>query len=721
MRLLIAVFLLGACNLKTVTANFTTANANSERQPVFILEFDSLTRKYCTGTFSNISVNHKKLISGVSISATGISIPKNNPKIGKAVITIVNEGLDVSDFITQNNLHQVNATIKFGFQSLADSDFMSFDRWIVSEIHPTKTGDEIVLILRDASALATKKVFGFEQTTNLDEPNCTGSDGSIVQPPHNVDLDVDSTTGFIDTTNLPAEISEYIRVGVIIQNTTIEYTLINSGTQFGSAGTPIAGFGSPQEGLKDDQTVKQIIACVADTDSALRLFVLHFLLSTDDGTGHAYYDLTSYDSNFKGFGVGLTDSDVNIDQIENFMGLVNVNSIPFSSDAGTSAGIVYRTTGKEKNALEFISEFLNGFGAFLFVGSIGKWELGTYDSTEIFTEFTSVVDFAEDDVLDFKYSIDWRNLINQMDFRYDSQLYGYLPDGKESTISKELTLKLDASVTAYGAPSRNFQITNDFSGVSTTNNFILNCYARKWLYAFANPPANFSLKSRTKNILYDPGDKVLFSLAKEIDMTGASSSRGWSDKKSIITGQDIVMVAGRFDVTYRGILFDIFDEVSGFHTDDTEITAGDMDDSTLDPTGLNTVAINAKHAFIDFSSSLHTSDAFRFTIQWTNPNSGTSHHLFSIALHVQTAVPATIFTVVVDKYIRYFSGDSNTIKRTFFCVDESLGGTNVEKIKIAAFDLRTTADGAVTGAEVPSSMTVTSIIRTNLDKTISVV
>ena len=83
---------------------------------------------------------------------------------------------------------------------------------------------------------------------------------------------------------------------------------------------------------------------------------MHLLLSTDDGSGHAYYDLTSYDSNFKGFGVGLTDSDVDIDQIENFMGLVNINSIPFSSDAGNNAGVVYRTTGQKKNALEFISE-----------------------------------------------------------------------------------------------------------------------------------------------------------------------------------------------------------------------------------------------------------------------------------------------------------------------------------------------------------------------------
>ena len=208
-------------------------------------------------------------------------------------------------------------------------------------------------------------------------------------------------------------------------------------------------------------------------------------------------------------------------------------------------------------------------------------------------------------------------------------------------------------------------------------------------------------------------------------MTGASSSRGWSLKKSILTNQT-VNLSGRgknikFDVTYGGIVFDIFDKVSGFHTDDTELLEGDMDDATLDPTGSNTVAIAAAHAFIDFSASLHTTDAYRITIQWDNPNSGSSHHLFALALHIQDSVPLSSFTVIFSQFIRYFSGDSNTITRTFFVVDYAASLISVERIKLAAFDLRTVSNGAVAAEEQPDNMKVTSIIRTDFNKTISVV
>jgi len=291
--------------------------------------------------------------------------------------------------------------------------------------------------------------------------------------------------------------------------------------------------------------------------------------------------------------------------------------------------------------------------------------------------------------------------------------------------AKDKIMKLDDSVTQYGAARTNFRIKNGFSSASTPDNFLKNNYARKWLYAFGNPVAKWQLKTKTKNIIFDPGDKTTLSFAKEIDMTGASSSVGWSLKKSIITEQKINL-SGRgqsvkFDVTYKGLVFDIFDKVSNFHTDDTEILEGDMDDSTLDPTGSNTVALAAAHAFVDFSAGLHTSDAYRFTIQWENPNSGTSHHLFAIALHIQDSVPATIFTVIPSQFIRYFSGDALTIKRTFFCIEPALGSVNVERIKIAAFDLRQTDNSAVTGAEQPNNMKVTSIIRTDLNRTISVV
>jgi len=717
MKPLIWVCLFGVVNVKSTSANFDTENAKLvDRKPVFILEFSGLTRKYCTGTFNNITANHKKLISSVSFSPTGISIPKNNIRLGRAEFVVVNESLDVSDLVTQNNLHKLAITIKFGFQALDDTDFISFDKWAITDINPKDAGTEFVFVCQDASRLATKDIFNFDQKTGINGED-TGVHDTVV---------VDSTTGFIDPTIIPSEILNYMAVGILASGQNIGYRIIDSATQFGNSISPnnVVGripTGTENQVLEDNATVLQTIFFrdikFNDPDDwGLGKMILHILLTTDDASGHAFYDLANYDSNFKGFGVGMTSNEVNIDEIENFEGLISVNSIPYGED--DLGGRVHITNGEPRNALEFLSEFLNSLGAYFYMGSDGKWTIGTYDSSELISSFGSVVDFTEADTIDFQYSIDWNKLINQIDFEFNLSISGSKIGG---FTDKKVTIKLDESVTDYGANEKNFEIKNDLPQATVSNDFLQYCYARRWLYTFGNPPANFNFNSKTKNIIYDPGDHVLFSLDEEVDMTGASSSKGWSDKKAILTSQNILLAKGVFDVKYAGVLFDVFDKVSGFHTD-TTFSSGDMNDSTLDPTGSNATALESADAYIDVATPTMW-DAFRFKIQWTNPNNGTNlYNLFAVAIHVQTtAGPTDLFTVIVQPSMVYFTGNSDTVTRSFFCVDQSLQGTNVERIKIDIFDLRETDDTVVAAGDRPSSMTVTQIIATELNKTISVV
>ncbi len=717
MKPLIWVCLFGVVNVKTTTATFDTENALNNRLPVFILEFSGLTRKYCSDTFGDITGNHKKYISSVRLSATGIEIPKNNIKLGRAEIVVTNKDLDVTDLITQNNLNQLSVTIKFGFQGLNDADFFSFTNWVIVDIAFKDTGTEVAFTLQDASRLATKDIFGFEQRTGIDGDQAAGG---------HFTLTVDSTTGFIDPTAIPSEIRNYMAVGILASGQNVGYRVIDSGTQFGNAVSPlnVTGLiptGTEEQNMEDNSTVLQTVFFRdikenSPNDWGIGKMILHILLTTDDASGHAFYDLATYDSAFKGFGVGMTASEVNIDAIENFEGLISVNSIPYGED--DLGGRVHITTGEKRNALEFLAEYLNMVSAYMYIGSDGKWTIGTYDSSELVMKFAEVVDFDEGDTIDFQYLIDWKKLINQIDFKFSLLVAG----GKVGGFSgKDVTIKLDESVTDYGANTKNFEISNDLPQATVSDAFLQYCYARKWLYTFGNPPGKFSFNSRTKNIIYEPGDHVLFSLAEEVDTTGASSSRAWSDKKAILTGQDITFAKGVFDVSYKGIVFDILDEVSGFHTD-TTFASGDMDDSVLDPTGTDTEALHADHAYIDVGTPTMW-DAFRFTITWDNPNTGTNvYNLFAVAIHAQSLTPeADEFTVVVQPSMVYYTGNDDTITRDFFCVDQSLQAVNIERIKIAAFDLRTSAGAAIAGGDEPASMTVTQIIASELNKTISVV
>ncbi len=623
--------------MKTTTATFDTANALRNREPVFELSFDGLTRKYSTGTFGDISGDHKKYIADIRISPTKIDPIRNNVTIGKTSITVKDDSsLDVADLITQNDLHNIKATIKFGFQSLNIADFISFPDWRIIDIQPNPDKVSYTFVCEDASRLVATTIGKFAVTTNINE---SGSELSS----SNTTVTVNSTTGFIDATNIPAEIERYMSVGIRVDDELMTYASLG-GTTF----TVSRGAGATQQTVHaDDAEVTQILMFTQGSGTSSGagnlLFkpLLHLLLTTEDGSGHAYYDLSAYDSAFKDVGFGYTAAEVDITGIENLENLLFFNTVIHldsrESNSSQSMGIV-----EEINGFKAVEDlFLNPSGAFFFVNSDNQLSVGTFDSVELLTNFSSVVTFDDDDMVGFDYKVDWKNMINII------KVSTFI-DATTQSPNTSKSFKLNESVTDYGANSTPLRLNGwlvDGSGTGNQENFIENNYCRRWMYTFGNPPADFAFNSLTKNIVYEPGDHVTFDTTNEVDLTGANSSSGWTGKLGFLTSQDIGLRGNEFSVSYGGLIFNIFDKVSGFLTNEVTITSGSITRTALDFDSDVTFNLNANDAYHDLGGGVDTADGWRIIVTITPPNSATEHNLFAITfIPVDTTALTAAFT-----------------------------------------------------------------------------
>ena len=108
------------------TSNFNTENAKTEKKPVFVIEFDGISTKFCTGTFSDIDSNYKKYASKVQIIGANIDPIRFNFSSYGYDFDIIDINDTVTGLFASNNLMNNKVTIKFGYQNLAIADFIEY-------------------------------------------------------------------------------------------------------------------------------------------------------------------------------------------------------------------------------------------------------------------------------------------------------------------------------------------------------------------------------------------------------------------------------------------------------------------------------------------------------------------------------------------------------------------------------------------------------------------
>ncbi|MFQ5769057.1 MAG: hypothetical protein ACE5HX_00870 [bacterium] len=98
-------------------------------QPLrFLLEFDGLTNEYASGDFSGRNTSTQKLYLGKpQLTMTEIDPIKPAPQfMGSFIVPIQDNGNEITSLIANNAMLGRKATLKFGYESLTEAQFMTY-------------------------------------------------------------------------------------------------------------------------------------------------------------------------------------------------------------------------------------------------------------------------------------------------------------------------------------------------------------------------------------------------------------------------------------------------------------------------------------------------------------------------------------------------------------------------------------------------------------------
>ncbi len=677
--------------MKTTTANYDTENAKDNVSPVIIVEFDGITRKYSSGTFGDITADYKKYIKTMESSFLNIDLLKAPlALIGRSSFEIIeDENLDVTDKLKDYDMEGRDVTIKMGFQALNDADFVIMPTVTPEKIELVGNGGAYRFITKDARKLLKKRLFRAPATNNLD--------GAINNAIGTVTLD--STSGFIDPTNNP----DYLLRGGASQKAyiitsdreIIGYTGI-TGTGHGGGAEELTGavrglFGTGAIAHEDNAEVVQFYGW-NELGLQPHETLLNLLMTTDDGSGHAYYDLASFDSGFNRMGLGLTASEVNILDIER-MGLW------FSGGVSFLHGVWEFAPAEPVKFIE--NKLLKPLGWYLYLDKDGKLTVGCFDRVWIDLMFdignlwdsngqdVPVATIATADIVDGSLTIASDQLINQLEMSTTNR-----PTGFES--DTVITYKLDESVTDYGAIQTPFALKTTAWLLTSTpqEDDVTYGYLAKWLYFWGNTPGFIKLRTHFDQWLLDPGDFVQITYDKFPELK--DGTRGWTTKKALITGQPSINwlsepSAFEFDlITWE--LFNRVDLETSFTTvTETMIDAG-TGRSALTFSATNDETVEAADAYVDLDGTdskpnSPTTQVCLAIIEVTPNGGGTGDQWIELALHAQNPSGTDIVAARVTgsegagkgksfNFIHFDSSDSTVfdvilpfIARTTFTLD----------------------------------------------------
>jgi len=678
--------------MRTASSNYTTESVNLETEPVVAVSFNGLTRKYTSATFADITGNDKKFLDFFKFDLVNINLIEGQTDVGQMEFSVTDKDFDVSDLMIDNDMGDRGVTADVGFQNLNIADFVTLPEMSIRETNLTNDNIGWTFISRDARRLILDQIF---RDVPHDQLNGTiATSGTTIT--------VDSTTGFVDPTNIPSEY-EWIRVGIVLSGTELNpYTSLTATTFTLPARGGFGGTGNTTH--SDNADVDQAYIFWDDTANRktdLIKVLLHVLLTTEDGSGHAHYDLTALDSGFAGFGLGLTANEVDVEAIEN-EGYKFITAEP--ATAQTFA------TYKPENAISFIERWLlKPLGLFMYVNNSGKLTLGNFDYLEVNDEFVAADTFTKNNIAKIELTVAYNEIVNWIQVDYGLQNLTRQPRQ-----TKQFTF--DESVTAYGKNAKPFILTTPHLQ-GTVSDGAFEAYLRRWFYFWGQVPGRFRMEVSSEKWLSEPPDLISISTEALPELTGSSpGSRGWSAKNAMITSQEVEWISGKPVFIYKGITWDLFDRLGSMTTIVT-ITSGSITRTALSLNTTNSALLQAEDAYVDISPTA-SAQVWKVTIRVTQPNSATQHNLFAIGVHVQSPAGTDTMSQAKDN-IRYFTGNSDVFDFDFYFTSTS-GNISADRIKVDLFELKQVDGTAVGAGEIPT-FAFQELSYFTLDETISAV
>ncbi len=679
--------------MRDTSANYNTQNALNVKNRVSEVEFAGITRKYASQTFTDIDSDYKKYLLDLVLNLADMDLTDSPiAQLGEFSFTIADKDLDLTTQIKNNDLEGVDITIKDGFQEIAIADFTSLPAQKVKDVQLREDNLSYRFTTRDARRLFSKKLFR--------RPSKNILDGDHVKGVNNIDL-VDST-GFINPTNLPEYHGQngYVVIGQEIQSyNTIAANQLQTVSN-GSKGTDEVAHG-------DGATVYQFYGWGT---APLPHVLLNVLMTTEDGSGHSYYDLASFDSGFNFMGLGLSSAEVNVPAIEQLGQKYDSPSITEGIQIGS---------WREENPIDWIEQnILKPLGWFMYVDLDGKLTVNSFDSIHIDEKFSAVDTIDDSDIVSGSFKMRYDKLINYMEHHYH-----FNPLTKSYAQIDEF--KLDNSVTNYGKTEKPFVVKNNLlaRGFPPSDAMQGEMILRRWFYIWGNVPGTFQLKTKSNQWLIEPGDYVNITYDNFPELT--DGTRGWTTKKAIITSQKISKIFGQdedSEYTLEGITWELFDRVNKPMYTITAIESGSLTRTTLTYNATNSALLQAEDAYHDFGPAV-SAQMFIVTVRLTGPNitpNGSSYQNIKLGFHIQNPAGTDYASVIVRRevanYIKYDINNPDVVDYEFIIFMESL--QTVERVKIDFFESKQT-DGTNSTAPQQPTLAFRRLQYITLDEAIS--
>lgn len=693
--------------MRTTTANYDTANALLGKRPCVRVRIAGLTNSWSSGTFPSIPATTRKILKSFKATFPDIDLLNSPfPKSGHYTFQVNDIDLDVtSDLDTNALINDENVTVEIGFQDIAIGDFVTLEVQKLN-MNPSIGSDmqTYTFVSRDIRRLLKGNICR-RQFSSLLVNILTGPQTVVV----------DSSDGFIDPTNL----ASHFDADVAGEDTdTAYFTLLgdlmrydskNDGTEQlinaehncqGRVVNSITDFAIAGETVKQAFGFKNLYPTEA---------LLHILLTTDDGSGHAFYDLATMDAGYGGMGFEDIIDQANVD-IE---GIERLGWKFFNYGVENCMGIALT---EEVNGLDWIIEnILKPAGLYMYIRD-GLISVKSLDRLDFLDTFTIDQALTKDDIVNKrfnKFEIDIENLINEVAFSWELS-------GTAGATNKVQNwhFRNDDSVTAYGAREKPFVIKNPLVTLDddvrqpaniwqhptdTWEDQVRDVIVRRWLFTFGhNPFGKLDVDLEPDKWLMQATDKVSITHDKIPDTN--DGTRGWTAKPFFILGHTLDPISMPPRNNYKMLTHEAFTQVSDPYSF-TTIAQGSLDDSSLTFDADNTVTNQAADANWDPSPTLTQAllRAVKFTVELDPPASGAVHHWIKLGFKfIDTALTSIIFQQNY-RAIRYLSSEDTPFSLEFimFPVFDTAG--NIGRIKVDYFDQSTS------GAQALTAVTLTEI------------
>jgi hypothetical protein len=659
---------------RTLTSGFDDINAIAQKIPRVAFSVSGVTRTYSSGPYSGENTtNNKRYIAAMEADILDIDVKRGFSDSGKIRLTMLDTDLDVTEqMIVDNNLATKTGDVTVGYEELALSDFVSLAPSKMVDFINKANPVYVDVVLGDAKRFISRTDTIFNNLA-VDRIN----DGTGFSATDTL-LVVDDAESFVDPDNFPAELY-WIAAMVKVSNAEIMNYTTRSTIQFTCNGRGTDNYGStPPQSHEDEAEVSQAFGANRDPSLSkggwLR-FLASILLtrkSSGQSAGHTLYDLTNHDTNFMGFGLGLTTDDVDLDSFESMDCFVSCDTKNLADNDHGRGFIVHET----QNARQWISILLRQLGCFFYINGDGKLAVGVHDYIWNDRIQSSQGTITNDDITSGVMDVQFDEIENMVELAWDKN---FLSGGT----AKENKYRYAESVTAYDRSEETFKIESDVldKGCDEAN-------VQKWMYRFfmmfANPPVAFTLQTLIKNIKYLPGDKVQITCDRFKDLRSPAPTQGWTTRNSLITGQKIVWAGSKPVLEMKGFSWEPLHKVD-LATDIVGVTKAntDMDRSAALFTGTNSATLEAADAYIDYSDTTH---CFVFEVRIDASSSGGSgERKFDISFWIQTVGPVTTLRQFSYQNVRVLSGEA-AFTRYFRFTEE--WGTDLahDRIKIDVYN-----------------------------------